>query len=169
MEWPTITAVATGILGTVCGVGGLVVAILSYRRAGSVTLLNLRLQLRQALNDLQLLRGGIEEHLELANESRKRVMAAQGAWTGGAGEIWKSEFAEDKAALNALLEIAPQPPDDYENLSTAELERQLAQVHRSFGELRKIREKYQRTLDQDDEWRRRREDRMNSRPPMIRQ
>lgn len=143
---PGVVGMITGIVGAACGVAGLVVSVKNYKRVSEIKALDLRVELQKAFNDLDLLRRGLDALLDLANRSRRAVMAARGQLTGGTGQEWDREFADDKATLRRLLGIAPQAQGGYERLSPSELEAQLVLVHRSQGELKGLREKYERIL-----------------------
>ena len=162
MEDPGNVEIIVGIIGSLAGIALLVVAVYSYRRVSANKALDLRYGLQRAFNDHSLLRNGIDQFLDTVNQSHERVMAARGQLSGGAGQIWTREFADDKNTLTRLLGMAPQAQGDYEQLSRFELEAQLVLVHRSSGELRTLREKYQRILEDDDKWRLMREQQMRS-------
>lgn len=159
---PGVVGMITGIIGALSGIAGLVVSVKNYRRVSAIKALDLRIELQRAFNDLDLLRKGIEEFLDSVNQSHERVMSARGLLSGGAGEIWKKEFADDKATLRRLLGIAPRAQGQFEKLSPFELEAQLILVHRSSGELKGVRGKYQGILENDDKWRLMREQQMRS-------
>jgi hypothetical protein len=142
-----------GTIGMVTGLASLVVSIKNYLRISALKSLDMRIKLQESLNDLELTRKGIETFLDAVDQSRQRVMAAKGLLNSGAWEIWKKDIEGDKQALQRLLVRAPQNVGGYEKLSAVDLETQLVAVHRYTGELKDLRAKYQRLLDEDDRWR----------------
>ena len=159
---PSLVGTITGIIGTLSGIAALVVSVKNYRRVSAIKSLDLRVELQKAFNDHDLLRRGLEEFLDSVNRSHETVMSARGHLAGGVGQEWKKGFTDDKTALKRLLGIAPWAQGRYEKLSPSELEAHLVTVHRSGGELRALREKYERILQKDDEWRLMREQQMRS-------
>ena len=155
-----------GSIATITAFASLVVSIKNYIRISEMKSLDLRIKLQESLYDLDLARKGIEAFLDSVNSSRKAVMAAMGRWSGGAGDIWRKQLDEDKVALQELLVRAPKNVGGYDKLSPSELETQLIAVHRYIGELKKVREKYQRCLDEDDKWRHARQAQIGRGPPM---
>jgi len=164
---PGVVGMWTGIIGAASGLGALAVSIWNYRRVSAIKSLDLRLELRRALEDHALLQDGIEGFLDRVHEAHRRVLAAQGQIGGGQEQIWNREFREDKEELARLLEDAPRPCDSYRTFSPSKLADELVAVHRSSGKLKALRDKYDNVLQKDDEWRAMREHRMNSRPPIT--
>jgi len=142
-----------GGIATFTALASLLVSIKNYTRISEMKSLDLRIKFQESLNDLDLARKGIEDFLEGANNSRIAVMAATGQLTGDAGQIWRKQVDEDKEALQRLLARAPKNVGGYEKFSPSELVSQLIVAHRFIGELEKVREKYQKCLDEDDKWR----------------
>jgi len=163
MADPAVIGMVSGAVGSVCGIGALIVSIKAYIRVSEIKALDLRLELQKALNELDQLRNGLEEFMRGVNQSRERVMAARGQNRSGAHVIWTRAFDADIITARRLLEIAPRLTGGYEKMSTADLEILLVQVHRSMLDIRGMREKYQAAMRADDEWRRMREQQMN--PP----
>lgn len=162
MADPSLVGMITGIIGALSGIAGLVVSVKNYHRVSTIKALDLRLELKKAFNDLDRLRRGLEEFLDSVNQSHEAVMSARGQLSGGAGQIWRKDFADDKATLRRLLGLAPHVQGEYEKLSPSELEAQLVILHRSHGDLKGLREKFERLLEKDDEWRLMREQQMRS-------
>lgn len=141
------------VIGGVVAFAMLIVATRELIRAADKQAADLRTKLREAVNEMDLARKGIENLLDGANQSRAAVMSALGHWNGGAGEQWRKQFDADKAALRLLLVIASKD-GGFEKSSPSELEVQLGGVHRLTREVRRIREKYQKCLDEDERSRR---------------
>ena len=150
---PAVVGMLTGIVGGASGLIGLFVSIWNVRRVSAIKSLDLRLELRRALEDHALQRNGIEEFLDRVFQSHRRVQAVQVGTGGGAARILEEEFTNDKAWLARLLEAAPRARESYQDLSPAQLEEELVAVHRSSGQLKALRDKYNDVLQKDDEWR----------------
>jgi hypothetical protein len=137
-------------IATIATLALLLVAIRTLRHRRETKAREIRIKLFEGLNNLELVCRGMEEFLDGANNSRKAIMAAMGQWNGGAGQIWRKQFDEDREALRRLLATAPRNMGGYEKFSLLEFESQLILVHRFIGDFANLRQKYQRCLDEDE-------------------
>ena len=80
-HWTSYVGMATGIIGAITGVSGAIMGYVSYRRSNRLKSLDLRLELRKAVNELQSNFSQIEKLIEYANQSRVAVFAARGFFT----------------------------------------------------------------------------------------
>lgn len=150
-HWTAYVGMATGILGAVTGISGAIMGYISYRRSNSIKALDLRLELRKAVNGIDADLSGLGKLMDYANKSRQRVAAATGKAQSGAMVLWDKEFGEDKAKLESLLGKAPSSSESYDCLSPTELESKLVAAHKLQGEISQLKGKYQASLAADDE------------------
>ena len=130
-------------------------------------LMDLRLELRRAMNVVEQSVGGVAELLAAANQSRERVSAARGLLNSGAMRIWQEQFQKDQAAVRELTERAPKATG-LEDLKPEHLEAQLAHVHKFQIELNAIVTRYKASIAEDDQHRAEIRQAMLNRPPPTR-
>ena len=140
---------ATGIIGAITGIAGAIMGYVSYRRSNSIKALDLRLELRKAVNEVELGLSKLKELLDYANQSRQRVTSATGR--SGAMEIWKKEFEEDKKKLKQISDNAPKSDTNYDELSPIHLESRLVAIHKLQGQITELTEKYNSSIKSDDD------------------
>lgn len=145
-DWVSYVSLAGGVIGTTSG-------CLAYWRTGQLKKLDLRLELRRADEDLRQLVAGLRPHLERANNSRLHLAAAQGMYQSGATKQWGVELDADLTKAKALEAAVPPVDADYRNHGTSQLESLLVERHRLYAEARKLSDKYDAALDQDDKGR----------------
>ena len=149
-DWPTYIGVLGGVVGTLTGVGGFVVAILAFRRTGQLKALDLRLELRRCERSLRSEAGGIVQLLELAKASHTGLGAAQGNFRSGAMQHWLTEWAEDLASANTIMQKVAALRTADGATSQTKLEASLNEVKNLQHELAKISSKYSYSLSKDD-------------------
>lgn len=136
----------------------LVVAIKSYVQVESIKALNLRVKLTSSFNELNLLRRGIEERVDLGNNSRKAVLRI--SRPGGAEVAWDREVERDKGELQRILDRCPVDRGGHDKVSVRELESLWGDVDRAIVELKALESKYVKVLGDDDKFRFARNERM---------
>lgn len=151
-QWMLFVGTATGIIGAATGIAGAVMGWIAFRRSNQMKSLDLRLELRKAINEVERAVVEANELLPTANKSRERVSAARGLHGSGAMKLWEEQFRNDHAAL---LELAARKPNAtaLEDLKPEELEAQLAEVHKLQLSLSAIVNKYKSTIAEDDQHR----------------
>lgn len=150
-HWTGYVGIATGTIGAITGIAGAIMGYVSYRRSNSIKALDLRLELRKAVNEVEMGFSNLERLLNYANQSRQRVAAATGRLGSGAMEIWNREFEEDKNRLKQISKDVPHPDAKYDDLSPVELESRLVAIHRLQGQINELTEKYDSAVKSDDE------------------
>ena len=141
----------TSYVGMATGIAGLIMGIISYRKSNSLKSLALRLELRKALNDLQIRLSQLNDLLEHANQSRQDVLRLTGNVSSGSMVKWKADFEKDKNNFLQLTKTAPNSDASFDDLTPKELESKLVGVHKLQGEVNGLREKYQSFVNSDDE------------------
>jgi hypothetical protein len=162
-HWMGYVGLTTGIIGAVTGVAGAVMGYVSYRKSNSLKSLDLRLELRKAINALQSTLSQVEKQIEYADKSRRAVASATGKIGSGMMEKWKQDVEADKDATKKMLQSAPPTNKSYDNLTSEELESALVETHRLQVEADELRKKYDSTVMADDEDRKRIKDDMRAR------
>ena len=156
-HWSAYVGMAAGILGAITGISGAVMGFVSYRLSRNIKVLDLRLELRKLINEIEVSLARLPGLLDYANQSRQRVAAMTGQ--AGALQLWNQQFEQDKVRLTELAEQAPSSTKEYAGLGPVELESRLVVAHKLERELMQLTEKYVAALGADDEERRqRRED-----------
>jgi hypothetical protein len=122
-----------------------------YRRSNRLKSLDLRLELRKAVNILHGSLSGLTKLMQQADRSRSDLTAMRG--NTGALAQWKQDLEVDRTAMAKLCESAPQVSRDFHELSVEELESTLVQVHRLQGNVVDLKRKYEASLQTDDEQR----------------
>jgi hypothetical protein len=150
-HWTSYVGMATGIIGAITGVSGAIMGYVSYRRSNRLKSLDLRLELRKAVNELQSNFSQIEKLIEYANQSRVAVAAARGFFHSGMMEKWKQDVEADKIIVRKLGQKAPSVNMDYYDLTPQELESKLVEVHRLQVQLNELRKKYDAAVLADEE------------------
>jgi len=150
-DWMSYIGMITGVIGAISGIAGAVMGYISYRRSNKLKSLDLRLELRRALNHLHQSTRDISELISNADQSRMGVAAARGYFQSGAMQKWKEAVEADKPELAKMVKDAPAVEEDFEAWATARLESKLVEIHRTQGRLNSIRGKYESSLRSDDE------------------
>jgi hypothetical protein len=135
----------------VTGVAGAVLGYVGFRRSTAMKALDLRVELRKAVNDADIDLSNLKELLDLAHRSRHAVASARHTARSGAMEIWEQGFERDKAKWQTLKDAAPSPENKYEGLGPAQLEAELVSVHRLRRQLQDLTERYRASLKSDDD------------------
>jgi hypothetical protein len=154
----------TGIIGAVAGIAGAVMGWIAYRRSGQMKTLEMRLELRRAMNETEQTIHGVSDLLAYAHKSRERVSAARGLRNSGAMVAWQQQFDEDQAPVRSLIERAPKA-DPLHHLKPEELETRLAAVHKFQIALSAIVNRYKASIAEDDQHRSEIRQAMLNRPP----
>lgn len=153
-HWTSYVGMAAGAIGAVSGIAGAVMGYISYRRSNSIKSLDLRLELRKAVSEVEIALGKLVQLLEYADRSRRAVASAKGGVNSGAMLAWAEAIQKDNARAKGLAESGPQGPASYEGLSLTELETMLVAMHKLKGEVATLTEKYETAVKADDEDRR---------------
>ena len=153
MENLNIPTVA-GAIGAITGGIALVVSIKSYLLAKEMKSLDLRLDLRKAFNNLDVLLSGIGGYLDFVHQSHIRVLAATGRNQSGEMQLFEEDFAGDRTRLSRLLGSQPRRESNYERLTPSELEKRVEAVHAFHVQVADLRGKYQKLFESDEERRR---------------
>ena len=154
-HWTGYVGMAAGIVGSVTGIAGAVMGYISYRRSNSIKALDLRLELRKTVTQIESDLAKMQNQLEHANKSRQNVAAAKGMKNSGAMMVWNKAFEEDKNKLQVLQENALPSTANYNDLSLVELESRLVDIHKLRGQIDDLANKYNSSLKLDDEDRKR--------------
>lgn len=149
--WMGYVGMSTGLIGAITGISGAIMGYVSYRRSNSLKSLDLRIELRKAINVAQSNLQQLEKHIVYANKSREAVAAATGRFKSGMMEKWKQEVEADKNAVKLLFQNAPAADETYDDLTPKELELTLVEVHRLQVQIDELRKKYDATVLADDE------------------
>jgi hypothetical protein len=164
-HWMAYVGLATGIIGAITGIAGAVMGWIAYRRSDQIKALDLRLELRKAINTIEQAIGEATELLTEARRSRERITAAIGA--SGAMQVWQEQYQKDQVAVRELTGRAPKA-DKLVDLKPEELEVQLAAVHHFQIELAAIVSRYNASIEEDNQHRAGQRQAMFNRPPIER-
>lgn len=150
-HWTGYVGMATGIIGAITGIAGAIMGYVSYKKSNSLKSLNLRLELRKAVNDLRSSLSRLGKLTEHANRSRQAVASATGKLGSGMMEKWRQEVEVDKNTAKQLFENTPAADKSYDDLTPKELESTLVEVHRLQIQVDELSKKYDAAVQADDE------------------
>ena len=150
-HWTSYVGMVTGIIGTITGVAGAIMGYVSYRRSNSHKSLDLRLDLKKAVNNVQSDLSQLEKLIERANQSRVALAAAMGMLSSGRMNKWKQDVEEDKNKVRRLVQSAPAADENYDDLTIKKLEPRLVEVHRLQVQVDELKTKYTEATQADDE------------------
>jgi gas vesicle protein len=149
--WMSYVGMATGVVGAITGIAGAIMGYVSYRRSNSLKSLDLRIELKRALNVAQASVQKLDSLIDYANKSREGVASATGRFKSGMMQKWKEEVEEDKNNVKLLRQNTPETNKSYTNNSPKELESELVEVHRLQIQIDAVRSKYEAAVRADDE------------------
>ncbi|HET7650390.1 MAG TPA: hypothetical protein VFL15_06795 [Gammaproteobacteria bacterium] len=149
--WMGYVGMLTGIIGAITGVAGAIMGFVSYRTSNNLKSLDLRLDLRKAINNLQSTLSQLDQQIEDAIRSREAVAAATGRFHSGAMQKWKQDTEIDKTTIKRLLQSAPATTNNYDDLTPKDLESTLVEVHRLQVQVDGLSKKYYLAVQSDDE------------------
>ena len=141
-HWTSYVGMATGILGTITGVAGAILGYISYRKSTQIKKLDLRIELKRAVTDLNFEYAELIRQRKEGNRSRKAVAAPLGLSNSSMMKKWNEEFASDEAAINNIAKDIPNEDINYELLEDIELEEKLIDVHRINKKIQTFSKKY---------------------------
>lgn len=150
-HWTSYVGMITGIIGAVTGIAGAIMGYVSYRKSNSLKSLDLRLELRKAVNDLCATLLQLEMLIENANRSREAIGTAKGLLKSGVMEKWKKDVEDDEKTVKKLLYDSPSVDDNYNDLDPKELESKLVVIHRLQVQTDELKSKYDLAIIADDE------------------
>ena len=95
LEWMNYAGIIGGVVGTLTGIGGLIVSYISYRKVNRQNTRNLRLELQRARNAAHAAVSRLVELHEYAIKSRERISSAKGTLGSGAYQAWRAVAETD--------------------------------------------------------------------------
>ena len=134
---------ASGVIGAIAGV-------IAYRRSNKIKSLDLRLELRKAVVELQASYSELDGLMDRSHRSRTNVSAARGRTGSGEMEEWNSDVETDRATVAQLSEAIPNEGEKFKTLNTEDLESKLVDIHKTQVEVNQIRDRYNAALLEDD-------------------
>lgn len=148
-QWMPYVGVITGVLGTATGIAGTVMGWIAYRRSNQMKSLDLRLEVRKALNEVDQLAKTVNELLPTVKRSKAAIMNARGLFHSGAMKAWDEQFSKDAAVASQLTAAMPSAAD-LEKLNPEQLEAKAASVHKLSTELSALLTKLEASMAEDD-------------------
>lgn len=137
-------------------IGSLAVAALAFWRSGRVRTLDLRATVRRQCAELQLALESLNTTIPAAVESRARIAAMTGQT--GALQHFRAEADSDKASVEELKNRVDGISRIRVFVGYRAVEKRAVDAYDISTQVRKLREKYQRAADADNDVRRRRQD-----------
>ncbi len=152
-HWASYIGMTTGIIGSITGIAGAIMGYISYRRSNSLKSLDLRLELKKAVSDVQADLSQINKLIEQAERSKISVAAAMGMSGSSSLQKWNQDVETDKKTLIQLVKSAPSINKNYDDFMPYELESELVEVHRLQVQVDELKNKYEAAIRADDETR----------------
>lgn len=146
----SVTGAVGGVIGSVLGLGSAWVAHRASRRSLELKALELRLEIRKAINALNHGNKRLEDQLNLAFRSRTRVAAAAGVLKSGEMVNWRAQFDTDSADLNDLKHALEVLSQDFGGRSTHDLEALLADLDAQAYHVKALLGRYRDSVAADD-------------------
>lgn len=140
----------TGVVGAITGIAGSVMGYLSYRKAGEIKSLELRLDLMKTGVEVFQKADALCDLLARAERSRNAVAAAVGTYRSGAHERWMHQFAADEESLASINESVDELNVDYSKAPLRELEKATGELHALQTIVQGISERYVGSIAEDD-------------------
>ena len=113
--------------------------------------MDLRIQLRKAVADFHNEVASAVSLHQRAVASRRAVAGARGTARSGAMTQWDQQITQDGRKLSDLKAKAPKVEDQFDHLGVKDLEDRIVNVHDLQGQVKNIREKYETSLQEDEE------------------
>jgi hypothetical protein len=143
-----------------------VISFIAYRHAKSVKATDLRIELGKVINEVELEIADLPRLLAHVDKSHGRVLSMRGLHNSGAAEVWRREHEAGQQTLAELISTAAKRVD-FSGLSNDDLEKRIVAAHAWMSRARRLRDKYQSVLDEDDEHRREKRAQMMNNPSEI--
>ncbi|MDP9891542.1 transposase-like protein [Variovorax boronicumulans] len=140
----------TGVIGAVTGISGAIMGYLSYRKAGAIKSLELRLELMKIGVEVFQKADDLGALLARAKRSRDAVAAATGMYKSGAREKWIQQFAADEESLTAINESVDALNIDYSQSTLQQLEKAIGELHAFRVVVNGISARYTASISEDD-------------------
>ena len=145
-HWMAYVGMFTGIFGAITGFAGAIMSYVSYKKVNSLKSLDLRLELRKAVNVVHSNLSLLEKRIDYANKSRQAVASAKGQLFSGMMEQWKKGLEADTITVKQLSKNFQSPKDSFDSLNPQELETKLVEVHRLQVIVDQMRNKYDKAI-----------------------
>lgn len=157
MSWDGLIAWASGVTrGEWISTASLLIAALAYWRAGRVRTLDLRTTVRRQCAELQFALETLAVTIPAAVESRARIAAMTGQT--GALQHFRTEAEGDRATVEELTKRVGRLKRIRFFARYRAVERRAVFAYEMSAQVRRLREKYQRAADADNEVRRKRQE-----------
>jgi len=147
-HWISYAGIVTGVIGSISGIAGMVLGIVSYRRTNRIKQMDLRIELRRSVNKVTADLDTLSELLPYADKSRKAVAAATG--NSGALVVWTTAHEKDSAIIEPYRQSIKAMDTTYDNLTPEQLEAKLSEAHKLSLGIQKLMDKYRAALASDD-------------------
>ena len=144
----------TSVIGAICGVAGLIVSIVSYKKTNSTHAQELRIQIKKNVHEAKSLAVESKDIAFRAFKSREAVSNVKGMLFSGMMEKFKQENQADTKTIHELTSKIPSVEKPWEKFSNSAIEKEIVNLHSVTLQLGGLKEKYQKILDDDDENRR---------------
>ena len=162
-HWTSYVGMATGIVGAITGVSGAIMGYISYRKSSQNKVLDLRLELKKAVaninSDFKIL---LEQMID-GDKSRMRVSSAIGMLKSGNTVKWKKELEADQATANTIEKYLPSENSNYDTLDPKSIEEKLIETYKIHQKITILSQKYREAMKWDDEQRRNIQENMRAR------
>ncbi len=143
----------TSYVGMITGISGAIMGYISYRKSNNLKSLDLRLELRKAVNELYQTYKLAEDQINSASRSRRAVASATGNYNSGRHKVWEQSVENDTKIINEIKNTFPEKNDSFSILSTKDLESKLVDIHDKQCNLNSILVKYKDEITADNETR----------------
>lgn len=148
--WVTYAGVVSGIIGAITGISGAVMGYVSYRRTEVFKSLDLRIELKKAEADFNLIANELPDQIEYAKRSRQAILSATGQLRSGLAQKLEAQWEQDFITVKQIIENLPNLDSNYYSSSHFELEEKLMHIYKKIARANKLKEKYELELAADE-------------------
>lgn len=138
---------ASSWAGVIISIGAFAMSIAAYRRAGALKSTDLRIEVRTLANTLRSAIAALPALLDLAHESRMRVLAATAGALSGDAKLWEEQVAANRSLL---AKLAAPTEQNYAKHTHQALEDELVALRGLRDQVDATRERYLSALAADE-------------------
>lgn len=149
-NWSTYIGMATGIVGAVTGIAGLIMGWIAYRRSNQIQRADRRLELRKLRNSTHVAVVGLVDLIPAAHRSRRAILNARGVLSSSIAYEFEARVEKDTARAAELATQVPTSDVSFDVLSSDQIEELIIQLHRAKEWVDEMVREYEGYLTEDE-------------------
>jgi len=140
-----------GLTSVIIGVIAVIISFFTYKKASSIKLIDLRLELKKELNHLHRIYNDLIPLMDNANTSRINTLAARGRTNSGERKRWDSEHVKNEKEVVSFERYTSSSNTNINSFSDNQLEEEIIIVHKVLVDLKAISQLYEASIIEDKE------------------